>query len=204
MTALGIVSEDKVKGKVDGIPFEIAVETIPLKDFDAFYTDQKRRLPALVRKVFRGRSFDGGIDPEDVVQDALVVAACDWERIGRMADPGKYVRTVAANRAERVVDKARREAWLFVDDFESLIKGMVSVEETVSADLVRDLLARLPHRRAQVLYFTADGWTDTQIGEQLGIAPATVRAHRHQVRKVFMARLREVGWDLDRALGIAG
>lgn len=204
MMELGIVSVDKVKGKVDGIPFAIAVETIPLKDFDAFYTDQKKRLPALVRKVFRGRGFDGGVDPEDVVQDALVVAARDWERIGRMADPGKYVRTVAANRAERVIEKARREACLFVDDFESIIKGMVSVEETVSAELVRDVLASFPRRRAQVLFLTADGWTDTQIGEKLGIAAATVRVHRHQMRKILMERMREVGWDRDRALGIAG
>jgi RNA polymerase sigma factor (sigma-70 family) len=204
MTGLGIVAEDKVKGKVDGIPFEIAVRTIPLKDFDAFYTDQHRRLPALVRKIFRGRNFDGGIDPEDVVQDALVVAACDWERIGRMADPGKYVRTVAANRAERVIEKARREGQLFVDDFENLIRGVASIEQTVTAELVRDVLSALPRRRAQVLFLTADGWTDTEIGEELGIAPATVRAHRHQVRKVFADRLRKAGWDLDEALGIAG
>ncbi|MFH8993106.1 LuxR C-terminal-related transcriptional regulator [Streptomyces sp. NPDC017940] len=69
------------------------------------------------------------------------------------------------------------------------VPACVSALETVSgAADCREILAQLPHRQAQVLLLTADGWSDSQIGDQLGLSAATVRSHRRHMEKFCSER----------------
>ncbi|MEW2267488.1 RNA polymerase sigma factor [Streptomyces sp. NPDC047853] len=190
---------DQQYGNVDGIPFEW-VKDLPVMDFDEFHAEHRARLVALVRKVLRECWYDVSIDPEDVVQDTMEMAVRNWPRIGRMMHPDRYLRRVAAKRALRAMEKSAREVSTSTEGFLTMFEGSLtsgaerSPEQMVAADLVRDVLISLPHRQAQVLLLTADGWSDSEIGKSLGISAGTVRSHRRHVRKVFTQRLPISRW----------
>jgi RNA polymerase sigma-70 factor (ECF subfamily) len=192
-------------GDVDGIPFVDIEDWVPLRPFAEFYAEHRPRLIALVRKVLREHWFSIDIDPEDIVQDTMEMAVRNWPRIGRMRSPDGYLRRVAAKRAVRAMKKSAREVSTSVEGLMTYFEGSLaagaerSPEEMVVADLVRDVLKVLPHRQAQVLLLTADGWSDSQIGESLHMRPATVRSHRRHVKKVFTQRLPPDSWR-----GLAG
>ncbi|MEV6179979.1 sigma-70 family RNA polymerase sigma factor [Streptomyces sp. NPDC052015] len=195
---------DQEYGDVDGIPFEW-VKGMPVMNFDEFHAEHRTRLIALVRKILRECWYDVSIDPEDIVQDTMEMAVRNWPRIGRMMHPDRYLRRVAAKRALRAMEKSVREVSTSTEGFLTLFEGSLtsgierSPEQMVAADLVRDVLKSLPHRQAQVLLLTADGWSDSEIGQSLGISPGTVRSHRRHVRKVFAERL-----PLGRWWGLVG
>ncbi|GGX57891.1 hypothetical protein GCM10010321_88560 [Streptomyces chartreusis] len=176
-------------GDVDGSPFEDAL-VVPLPDFHDFCIEHRPRLVALVRKVVLERWRELVIDPEDVVQDTLELAVRKWPRIGRMTSPDGYLRRVAAQYAVRAMKKSAREVSTSAEGFLTLFDGVQdrSPEDMVAGDLVREVLSSLPHRQAQVLLLTADGWSDSQIGKKLDISSATVRSHRRYVKAVFLQR----------------
>lgn len=196
------VSEDAISdaqrkeyGDVDGVPFADAEEWIPLKDFDEFYREHRWRLIALVLKVMREYGYEAPIDPEDILQDTMELAVRDWPRIGRMAHPDKYLRTVASRGVHRAMKKSSREVPTSTEGLLTSFEGSLaagverSAEDVVVALLLNDALKSLPHRQAQVLLLTADGWSDSEIGEILNIAPATVRSNRRHVRKIVAGKL---------------
>ncbi|MFI0980868.1 RNA polymerase sigma factor [Streptomyces sp. NPDC021093] len=186
---------DKRYGDVDGFPFELVEEHLGVQDFQEFCTEHRGRLIGLVRKVFRDSWFEVCLDPEDVVQDTMELAWFNWPRIGRMAHPDRYLRRVAAKKALRAMEKAGREVFVpvegFLDSFEGMFRSAFgwSPEDLAAADRIRDVLAGLPQRQAQVLLLTADGWSDSQVGNVLGLSPATVRSHRRHMKKFLRYRL---------------
>jgi RNA polymerase sigma factor (sigma-70 family) len=190
-------------GDVDGFPFEEAL-CVPLVDFDTFYEEHRPRLVALVRKVVLEHWHDITIDPEDVVQDTMELAVREWPRIGRMTSPDGYLRRVAAKRAMRAMKKSAREVSTstegFLAHYDWLLMSARSPDEMGAVDLVSEVLSTLPHRQAQVLLLTADGWSDSHIGAKLDITPATVRSHRRHVKNLFTQRLASDRWQ--RLLGI--
>ncbi|KJY32158.1 sigma-70 family RNA polymerase sigma factor [Streptomyces sp. NRRL S-495] len=186
-------ARQRTYGDVDGVPFHRA-EHLPLADFGEFHAEHRRRLIALVRTVLVQQGWHDGVDVEDIVQDTLELAVLNWPRIGRMKEPGGYLRTVAVNKAYRAMGKSLRELSVSSDSLLAFFDGSLasgferSPEEIVTADFARDLLRSLPQRQAQVLVLTADGWTDSQIGKMLDLHPATVRSHRRYARKVLLER----------------
>ena len=73
-------------------------------------------------------------------------------------------------------------------------KGEIFLHPSVAGDLVKDFLARgsvaspaelfhLTAREQEVLTLIAEGLTNKQIGEQLGISPKTVARHRDNIAK---------------------
>ncbi|MFD9063295.1 RNA polymerase sigma factor [Kitasatospora purpeofusca] len=186
-------ARQRAYGDVDGVPFHRA-EHLPVADFEEFHAEHRKRLIALVRTVLVQQGWHDGVDVEDIVQDTLELAVLNWPRIGRMKEPGGYLRTVAVNKAYRAMGKSLREVAVSSSSllafFESAPAGGFerSPEEIVTADFARDLLRSLPQRQAQVLVLTADGWTDSQIGKKLDLHPATVRSHRRYARKVLLGQ----------------
>jgi DNA-binding CsgD family transcriptional regulator len=54
-------------------------------------------------------------------------------------------------------------------------------------------MIRLSHRQKQVLKLLADGFTDDEMGAQLGISPRTARAHVEALKnKLGVSRRREI------------
>lgn len=175
---------------VDGIPFDVAEASRPVKDFGEFHAEHRRRLIGLVRYVLKERGHETAIDPEDVVQDTLELAVRNWPRIGRMDKPDKYLRKVAAKRAERALEKSFREISTS-DEFMNLLTewtlGWEQSPDMTSSTALHELLegTSLTLRQSQVFVMTVEGWTDSEIGELLDMTPATVRSHRRNVKKYF-------------------
>jgi RNA polymerase sigma factor (sigma-70 family) len=167
----------------------------PLRDFEQFHAEHRRRLISFVGMILRARRIST-IDAEDVVQDAFEVVFRKWDSVGRMDHPDKYLRRVAANRAQRLMDKASREVANpmepgFLELTEWALGWERSPQEMLTADALQQLLKSLPQRQAQVLLLTADGWSDSQIGELLHLSPATVRSHRRHLQKSCRRKVKQ-------------
>lgn len=175
----GVSSEGKRLWTID--------EWFPLRDFEQFHQEHRRRLISFVGAILRARGASA-IDAEDVVQDAFEVVFRKWDSVGRMDHPDKYLRRVAANRAQRLMNRASREVANPMESGFLELTGWAlgwerSPQEMLMADSLHQLLKSLPQRQAQVLLLTADGWSDSQIGELLRLSPATVRSHRRHLQK---------------------
>lgn len=71
--------------------------------------------------------------------------------------------------------------WL-LEDYRRLLSQAVSpVNQSIAAPLAANDLAVLSKRERQVLEQVAEGSTNAQIGEKLGISPKTVARHRERI-----------------------
>ena len=71
--------------------------------------------------------------------------------------------------------------WL-LEDYRRLLSQAVSpVNQSIAAPLAAKDLAVLSKRERQVLELVAEGLTNAQIGEKLGISPKTVARHRERI-----------------------
>lgn len=71
--------------------------------------------------------------------------------------------------------------WL-LEDYRRLLSQTVSpVNQSIAAQLAAKDLAVLSKRERQVLELVAEGSTNVQIGEKLGISPKTVARHRERI-----------------------
>ncbi|MGV9503622.1 RNA polymerase sigma factor [Streptomyces sp. NPDC003642] len=181
-------------GDVDGVPFEWVEDLVP-QDLATFFAEHRPRLKALVRKVFNDCWYQVHLDPEDIVQDTMETAVKNWPRIGRMTHPDRYLRKVAAKKALRAAEKAHREVSVSAEGFLSLFDEVLightsrTPEGMAAAARIRDVLALLPTRQAQVLLLSADGWTSLQIARALHVQEATVRSNRRHAKKFILERL---------------
>lgn len=158
----------------------------PLRDFEEFHKEHRAGLLRYVRARLRARGVTA-VDAEDIVQDAFEVVFRKWDNVGRWGFADRYLRRVAVNRAKRLMERASREVANPMDPgFLELTQWELgwecSPQEMVMADVLTQLLKSLPLRQAQVLLLTADGWTDSQVGELLALSPATVRSHRRHLQ----------------------
>lgn len=130
------------------------------------------------RLVRLARSVVGDAEAEDVVQDSLVVA---WTRLARLSDPEKFRPWVNRIVFRRCLRASRRQ------------RGRVPLDAIPEPSWWRDpeaalsawqILSRLAPRQRAVLHLTVvEGMTDAEIAPVLGIAPASVRAHRRRARE---------------------
>jgi len=110
---------------------------------------------------------------EELAQDAMAAVG---SRLGSIHDPPAYLRRTIANRAASWHRRHLRER----RRIRRAVAGQTTSYTTETTEVL-DVLAGLPHRqRAAVsLRYWAD-WTDDQIADALGCAPATVRVLVHR------------------------
>ena len=137
-------------------------------DFDTFY--RLHRAPAVRWAV--ALVGDRGV-AEDIAQEALHAVG---QRLGSIDDPAAYLRRTVVNRCHswhRRNGRARRR--------EARARAGETTTYTAPTNEMLDALAALPYRQraAVTLRYWAD-WTDDQIAESLGCAPATVRVLLHR------------------------
>lgn len=129
---------------------------------------------------------------EDVVQDALVEA---WTNLDRLREPTAYlswVRLLVRKHADRHRRRSRPAAGLeLVNEMASLDLGPVGV--VVRADqqqIVRRILALAPDadRRLLDLRYSA-GWSDDDLAHLLDISPGAVRKRLFDARKRLRPQL---------------
>lgn len=111
-------------------------------------------------------------DAEDLVQVALVKVVPQWRRIAD--DPDPYVRRVLVNEN---VSRWRRRRWReqATDVVPEQLARDPDVAELVA---VRSALASLaPRQRAVLVLRYYVGLSESEIADQLGISPGTVKSH---------------------------
>ena len=135
------------------------------------------------------RSIVGDSECEDLTQDALVGA---WSKLADLRDPlafSSWLRQVVARRCLR---HARRSRWMAPLD--SLWNRAAPLSDLDGRLDIERFLLSLPPRQRAVLHMTVVlGMTDREIGEALGLRPATVRAHRRRARQKLTSPQRRPG-----------
>lgn len=130
---------------------------------------------------------------EELTQDAFMKALSHWERIARYDDPAGWVRRVAVNMAVSSFRRRRREVL-------ALARWWNRADRTVELGATDrefwQAVRSLPPRQAQcvALRYLEDR-TSEDIGQILGITPATVRAHLYQARQALATGLGESSED---------
>jgi RNA polymerase sigma-70 factor (ECF subfamily) len=139
------------------------------------------------RLVRLARSVVGEATAEDVVQEGLLVG---WRKLPGLATPdafGPWITQIVYRRCLRTL---KRQGTV------PIVEGSAEPSEAARSEdavWVEQLLAALAPRQRAVLHLTVvEGRTDREIAGLLGIAAASVRAHRRRGR----ARLeRLIGGD---------
>jgi DNA-directed RNA polymerase specialized sigma24 family protein len=127
-------------------------------------------------------ALHGPEDGRDATAEALGYAWANWERIEAMDNPAGYLYRVGASRG-----RPRRQPRL------------PPVEPARLPDVDPGLPAALAllssRQRVVVLLVHADGWTQQEVAELLGLAPSSVNAHLQR----GLARLRSILQETDDA-----
>lgn len=147
-------------------------------DREAFGRLMGPRLPRLVRLA---RSVVGDVAAEDVVQEACIAG---WRSLRQLDDLGKFdnwIMRIVYREAVRAARWNRLRAALTADG----ARTGPAISANQGHDLVVwQVLSALPARQRAVLHLTViEGMTDSEIGQALGIRPASVRAHRRRARE---------------------
>jgi RNA polymerase sigma-70 factor (ECF subfamily) len=150
-------------------------------DFEVFYSARK---DAVLRAVL---AVTGDwARAEDAVAEAFTKAYADWDRVRRHANPTAWVIRVALNSHRSWWRRTRRELPGAPPD--RPLPG--PAQDSGLDDQLRALVTQLPDRQRTVLALRvlAD-LSAEEIGELLGIAPATVHVHLHRAVGTLRARL---------------
>lgn len=187
---------DETTARSDVVPPEVAG---PPADFGAVR-------PRLVRLAFR--FLWNRDDAEDVAQEALLIAQQRGDRLRDSSKWWSWLSRILVNRChehgrrqQRAVrlddslrDRARRCEGGAAD---STVSGMGTVK-----DAVRGALGQLARRQHEVIVLRhLHGMTYAEVGEVLGISPATARVHaragREALRRLLVTQSPEL---LERAV----
>ncbi len=141
-------------------------------------------------------------DADDCAQDAFVTALTRIEECRPAEKFRPWLLVIVRNRAIDLRRRARVRRAESLDDDERAASlsgalaastggGVLDAAERADArDHLRAALASLTEtRRSVVLLHDVEGWTHREIGDHLGIAEGTVRAHLFWARRALRERL---------------
>jgi RNA polymerase sigma factor (sigma-70 family) len=148
----------------------------PTLTFEEFYV---REFPRLVPML---AAWCGSVaTAEDLAQDALVAASCEWDKVKGLESPGAWVRRVALNRSSNAGRRRRREgrAMSRIRDASTRSAAMPDLPDTHLWSRVRALPRA--QRSAVVLYYV-DDLSLADIAAVLGCTDGTVKTHLQRAR----------------------
>ena len=151
-------------------------------DFEVFYSARK---DAVLRAVLAATGDRARA--EDAVAEAFTQAYARWDRVRRHANPTAWVMRVALNSHRSWWRRTHRE---FPGEPPDRALPGPAQDGQLLDDQLRGLVAQLPGRQRTVLALRvlAD-LSAEEVGELLGIAPATVHVHLHRAVGALRARL---------------
>ncbi|WP_239395344.1 RNA polymerase sigma factor [Frankia sp. CiP3] len=155
--------------------------------FSAFYRAETLALVAFL--VWQGVP---AADVADVAQEAMARLLDRWEQVEH---PRAWVRTVAGRVWGRKVASVDEQPVGVPPEPSPLLSRPGEVDAIVGRFYVLDLLATLPSRQRQVMAWTFDGFTPTEIAAELHITPEAVRTALAKGRRALAAQLADEEGD---------
>jgi RNA polymerase sigma factor (sigma-70 family) len=156
--------------------------------FESYVRRDGKRLVGLAYTLCGSRTA-----ADDLVQDALLAAYRNWDVVGRLDNPGAWVRRVIANRSvslvRRRISETRGLARLALHRPVSELPRVSTETEWIWREV-----RRLPKRQAQIIalrYF--DQLSMSEIADILGCSKTTVNTHLRRAREALNRRLNTTG-----------
>lgn len=164
---------------------QAAKDHIEADEFDEFYRVSFPRIVDIARGLSGSR-----LAAEDLAQEAFIAAYKQWDKVGRLENPGAWVRRVVINKS---VSRYRRH----LAETKALVK-LRPVRGTAPEHLPDDAedfwqaVRGLPRRQAQAItLFYLDDLSTTEIAEVMELSPNTVKVHLHRGRTTLADTLKE-------------
>lgn len=160
-----------------------------LEPFEAFYRREHRAIVGLAYVLSHSR-----LAAEDLAQEAFTAAFRRWEEVGRLDNPGAWVRRVVANRSVSRFRRRLAELRALTRQVAGPGPGRLPELEAEATELWAEV-GRLSARQRQVVALHyLDGMTMSDIADMLGCSKETVNTHLRRARQILARRL-SVGED---------
>jgi RNA polymerase sigma factor (sigma-70 family) len=153
--------------------------------FGSFY---HRFVPTLVAfLLWQGARLS---DAADIAQETMVAAHQHWQSIRH---PDQWARRVASRTLIRRVTSIEEVPVDQIPDGTPLLPPQPNVATWEQQREILRVLAVLPPRQRQVMAWTFDGYSPSEIAEELQITPETVRSNLRKARRTLAAHLENTG-----------
>lgn len=144
------------------------------------YAGFLHRAAALVRGFARRRTGQGGIDPEDIVQETLLAIHLKRHTWRSDAPVGPWLYAIARF---KLIDAYRRVGRTISVDIDAMSDTLAAPEAEDAAaprDVERALATLAPGQRAVVESISVDGRSITETARRLGMQETAVRVALHR------------------------
>ncbi|MGW5142674.1 RNA polymerase sigma factor [Nocardia beijingensis] len=157
-----------------------ALEYLQREEFSAFYRTNVATLVGFL--MTQGAR---AAEATDIVQETMIKLWKSWSTI---ESPLAWARVVAGRELVRRLATIEED---HIDDSEhSALLGTASdIDDWVQRNDYQRALAVLPPRQRQVLVWTMEGYTPTEIASQLQLNPATIRSNLRKARRAMALHL---------------
>jgi len=132
-------------------------------------------------------------DAADLAQETMALAYQHWHTIQQ---PKQWARRVASRAFWRRIASIEETLVDQLPDGMPLVPPQTDVAAFEQRHEVLRLLALLPPRQRQVMAWTFDGYSPSEIAEELQITPETVRSNLRKARRALAAHLKDTGGAL--------
>ena len=130
-------------------------------------------------------------DAEDLVQECFLAAYQYLDSFDVERPFGPWITRIVLNRGANLRRARARRAT--EPETDAVSPAPSALDETTRAEArekLEEVMATLNERQRMIVtMFDVDGMTSTEIGEQLELAPGTVRWHLHEARRVLRRAL---------------
>ena len=129
-------------------------------------------------------------DAEDIVQDAFVRTLRELHRFDDRLAFRPWFYTILRNLGRNAAERCARAGQHFIseDATRTPHDADLAADAELRQIIERELAGMTPQQSASFRLCEIEGFTALEVGDMLGIAPATVRTHAHRARM----KLREV------------
>lgn len=143
------------------------------------YAEVLRRVAALVRGFIRRRTREGGVDPEDVVQETLLAIHTKRHTWRQDAPILPWIYAIARFKLIDAFRRRGRRVEIDIDDVAELIAEPES-DKVSERDLGRVLDSLSPGQRSVVSSISVEGRSITETAQALGLSEPAVRVALHR------------------------
>ncbi len=143
------------------------------------YAEVLRRVAALVRSFVRRRTREGGVDPEDVVQETLLAIHTKRHTWRQDAPILSWIYAIARFKLIDAFRRRGRRVEIEIDDVAELIAEPEN-DKVSERDLGRVLDSLSPGQRSVVSSITVEGRSITETAQALCLSEPAVRVALHR------------------------